>query len=242
MKNVHLLPTDKPSRVYSILGSKRIGFTSNDPFYTENFGGGTQNLNIYITSNEEIKEVDYITDGYRVWKWKDDSSLLGRKKIILTTDPELIANGVQPIDDEFLNWLVKNPSCEFVEAKFIKTPHNVFRDNDVPYGYYKIIIPQEETKQLTDLEIAIKLEDIEREEWQQETPEEAAEKQWGNVHRTGVLGFIEGANWHAERSYSKEEVRNIANWAFGFYRKNDLSDSELEDEFNRILEEKFKKK
>ena len=40
----------------------------------------------------------------------------------------------------------------------------------------------------------------------QETPGEAAEKQWGNVHRTGVLGFIEGANWQAQRMYSEEEV------------------------------------
>ena len=36
--------------------------------------------------------------------------------------------------------------------------------------------------------------------------EEAAEKQWGNVHRTGVLGFIDGAKWQEERSYSDEEV------------------------------------
>ena len=40
----------------------------------------------------------------------------------------------------------------------------------------------------------------------QETLEEAAKKQWGNVHRTGVLGFIEGAKWMEERSYSEEEV------------------------------------
>jgi hypothetical protein len=59
-------------------------------------------------------------------------------------------------------------------------------------------------KQLTDLE-------IEREEQQQETLEEAAEKQWGNVHRTGVLGFIEGAKWQAERMYSEEEVFNLLN-------------------------------
>ncbi len=39
-----------------------------------------------------------------------------------------------------------------------------------------------------------------------ETLEEAAKKQWGNVHRTGVLGFIEGAKWQAERMYSEEEV------------------------------------
>ena len=34
------------------------------------------------------------------------------KKIILTTDQDLIADGVQAIDDEFLEWFVKNPSCE----------------------------------------------------------------------------------------------------------------------------------
>jgi hypothetical protein len=42
-----------------------------------------------------------------------------------------------------------------------------------------------------------------------ETLEEVAKKQWGNVHRTGVLGFIEGAKWQAERMYSEEEVIEI---------------------------------
>jgi len=40
-----------------------------------------------------------------------------------------------------------------------------------------------------------------------ETLEQAAEKQWGNVHRTGVLGFIEGAKWQAKRSYSEEDLQ-----------------------------------
>ena len=34
-----------------------------------------------------------------------------------------------------------------------------------------------------------------------ETIEEAANREWGNIHKTGVLGFIEGANWQAERSF-----------------------------------------
>ena len=38
------------------------------------------------------------------------------KKIILTTDKELIKDGVQAIDDDFLEWFVKNPSCEEVET------------------------------------------------------------------------------------------------------------------------------
>jgi hypothetical protein len=41
----------------------------------------------------------------------------------------------------------------------------------------------------------------------QETLEEAAKKQWGNVHRTGVLGFIDGAKWQAERMYSEEDLK-----------------------------------
>jgi hypothetical protein len=44
-----------------------------------------------------------------------------------------------------------------------------------------------------------------------ETLEEAAENQWGNVHRTGVLGFIEGAKWMKERMYSEEEVLDLLN-------------------------------
>ncbi len=54
---------------------------------------------LFISSNEEIKPNDYITDGYRVWKWKDDSSLLGRKKVVMTTDKDIIAEGVQEIEE-----------------------------------------------------------------------------------------------------------------------------------------------
>jgi len=43
----------------------------------------------------------------------------------------------------------------------------------------------------------------------QETLNEVANKQWGNVHRTGVLGFLDGAKWQAERSYSEEDVIKI---------------------------------
>lgn len=43
----------------------------------------------------------------------------------------------------------------------------------------------------------------------QERLEEVAQKQWGNVHRTGVLAFIEGAKYQAKRMYSEEEVRKL---------------------------------
>jgi hypothetical protein len=70
------------------------------------------------------------------------------KKIILTTDQDLIKDGVQAIDDEFLEWFVKNPSCEEVEVVmnlcFLKVK---IKESGI-YGY-KIIIPKEEPKQET---------------------------------------------------------------------------------------------
>ena len=40
-----------------------------------------------VISDEEIKINDSITDGYRVWYWRDNCSLLGRKKVIATIAP-----------------------------------------------------------------------------------------------------------------------------------------------------------
>lgn len=35
----------------------------------------------FILTDDEIKLNDLISDGYFVWQWKDDCSLLGRKKV-----------------------------------------------------------------------------------------------------------------------------------------------------------------
>jgi hypothetical protein len=79
---------------------------------------------LFITSDEEIKE-----DTKPCWciDAKDNSinyyqgalplyNYIGYKKIILTTDQSL--DGVQAIDDEFLQWIVKNPSCDEVEVGY----------------------------------------------------------------------------------------------------------------------------
>lgn len=130
MKNIHILPTDKPSRLH--LGNS--GLVLCDLIFNSN----TINAqHIYITSDEEIKEGDwFIRDGsihkcFRVHKTdiefltSIDSVYCGSntfwskefcKKIILTTDQDLI--GVQAIDNEFLEWFVKNPSCESVEVGY----------------------------------------------------------------------------------------------------------------------------
>lgn len=168
MKNIYVLPTDKPSRLIKQTNGKlRL---SDVIFRGQVASGVTQN--IYITSNEEIKEGDWFIRLFDNIIFKanpnSDHKLYECKKIILTTDQDLIKNGVQEITDEFLEWFVKNPSCEFVEV-------TEYLDGGFSYGY-KIIIPKEEHlhkgKVLTSEEVAIKLEEIEREEREQETLEE----------------------------------------------------------------------
>jgi hypothetical protein len=146
MKNIHVLPTEKPSRL----------FKHNNAFFIEKeFYESTPRVisqNIYITSGaEDINENDYIIskDGrlvqvsYLLSKDLEDAS-----KVILTTDQDLIKDGVQAIDDEFLEWFVKNPSYEEVEFVSAKTiPALQLTGNG--HCWWKIIIPKEEPKQET---------------------------------------------------------------------------------------------
>jgi hypothetical protein len=85
----------------------------------------------------------------------DKGSLRGWRKIILTTDVDLIKDGVQTIDDEFLEWFVKNPSCENVKVELIEEIPSGFTfgmfGNDEPPTelVYKIIIPKEPKQEWT---------------------------------------------------------------------------------------------
>ena len=151
MKNVFVLPTDKPSRVYLIKSNNRLGLTSTNPEYMENFGSGTQNQHLYITSDEEIKDCFvinihtnqvYFLEGYYGVQPRT-------KKIILTTDGDLIKEGVQSIDDEFLQWYIKNPSCEEVEVEqeILKLVHNPNYVNHTPEGDGIYLTPKSENLQ-----------------------------------------------------------------------------------------------
>jgi hypothetical protein len=156
MKNIHILPTDQPSRLRFFCGRlelMRLVPKKSDIIFQH----------IYITSDEEIKEGDWFLSDFNSFPLHNIKELSERKdslgwkqedlknnlKIILTTDQLLIADGVQSIDDEFLEWFVKNPTCEFVEVKkqYI-TPLGDIVDTcyDNERLNYKIIIPQEEPK------------------------------------------------------------------------------------------------
>ena len=249
MKNIHLLPTEKPSRLYKDSEKLKLDIDSY----------GVNNQNIYITSDEEIKEGDWLKrnnpnlttqqndkiykcsflhkDGtiqpiikdLSISKWKQEFC----KKIILTTDQDLIADGVQPIDDEFLEWFIKNPSCEFVEIKLVEFEVDMgLGDECIEHSsYYKIIIPQEEPKQKT-LEEAAKI-----------------------LYPDGCDGtdrsaeiyrriFIEGAKWEQERMYS--EAIEFAEWIrikdFQTTSKNNWIGLDMKYYTTQELFEQFKKK
>jgi len=133
--------------------------------------------NIYITVNGSFARGAYVTDGIEVIKATpklvDAQGLVDRrnwKKIVLTSDPDLIADGIKHTGEEFLDWFVKNPNCDQVEAKH--TTKEYVDDQDA-YGYdvsyYKIIIPETPAKGFipdTNWEPAeeISLDDIEEQE------------------------------------------------------------------------------
>jgi len=147
MQNIHILPTDKPSRLYYY--KNNLFFTTESHFNVPSM----KYQNIYITSDEEIKDGDWMIRG------NEQPTLVTPNffwdfgvryyKIILTTDQDLIEDGVQKIDDEFLEWFVKNPSCESVEIGEGTRYEDEWIDNEDggeiyqhQYCCYKIIIPE----------------------------------------------------------------------------------------------------
>ena len=153
MKNIHVIPTDKPSRLFKFANQLHLDTIPKDYY---------KKYNIYITNSEEIKDGEYgiclnlVREGFKSHQsvFKMDSEqresmefLGGQKKaevlkVILTSEPRLIQNGVQAITDEFLEWFVKNPSCEEVEVDKGYRGVNLFN--------YKIIIPKEELHSMDD--------------------------------------------------------------------------------------------
>jgi hypothetical protein len=158
MKNIHLLPTDKPNFGRYLVFNKENTLCIWD---TELIGGQKTLTphHIYITSDEEIKEGDkWIYNIYwdkpqkmeKDWELSILNESPNTLKIILTTDVDLIKDGVQAIDDEFLEWFVNNPSCEEVEVQkkqINNKPGSSY--STITIYKYKIIIPIEEAKQKT---------------------------------------------------------------------------------------------
>jgi hypothetical protein len=244
MRNIHILPTEKPSELY--INMQGILSKSNSLLLR------LKSRHIYITSDEEIKEgvdfkdkwviseygfivkADRIENNYLIHSNGGSNFLHYYKFIILTTDQDLIKDGVQAIDDEFLEWFCKNSSCERVEVSY--EPKNFL---DTKQGWeYEIIIPKKEPKQENDYTALLQPVGT-----KQETLEEVAERIRKELvyAPVGIIpnfndGFELGAKWQQEQDkklYSEEEVLGLLLSRPGPY----LTDEEIKEWFN-----KFKKK
>ena len=130
MKNIYIIPTDKDTNLF-------IGDLSGALHFNHSIEKGNSiNQNLYITSDEVIKKgdywiyvcpingIDYGDDNNPIVKNNLNSTWFEKlhdknnyKKVILTTDSDLIQDGVQAIDDEFLEWFSsKNGNVNFVEV------------------------------------------------------------------------------------------------------------------------------
>lgn len=246
MKNIHILPTNKPSRLAFDL-DENFYLKSKEPQLFE-FQNLVQNRELYITNEEEIKESGWYEHNgviFRADDVFDDGNNPNNSnpkvtdfnhKIILTTDQDLIKDGVQAIDDEFLEWFVKNSSCEEVEVEKIKQYKGNYLDCFHTQGQcdcglkpckqifftYKIIIPKEEPKQEETLE-----------EFTKESFKSRLEEHLSVDYNDGVKL---GAKWQQERSYSEEDMRRAFCRGFGANIKTSINDAFYE------WFEQFKKK
>jgi hypothetical protein len=221
MKNIHIIPTDKPSRLFKC---RFKGHFILDPFTDLEgcFEEGFDPQNIYITSDEEIKEgVDQwyldkvLNEPYNSGGAQYSSN---QDVIILTTDQDLIKDGIQAVDDEFLEWFVKNLSCEEVEVDYgfftasgrKVDPMDILQNHSQCDWKYKIIIPKEEPKQENDYTALLKPVGT-----RQETLEEVlgssmcqfsvVENKLAKLYRNQVK-IYEAITKKQERSYSEEDM------------------------------------
>ena len=164
------------------------------------------------------------------------------KKIILTTDQDLIKEGIQEIDEEFLEWFVDNASCEKVEIKHIIKE---YVDEQDAYGYdvnyYKIIIPKppkyffrEELSRILTTEEVMENRSNAYEflNFDEEIVEVVAEKFKDlpmNISTSHAKQkAVELLKWQAEKSYSEKEVLEQLNLLYSM--KNSTVDTFTDDD------------
>jgi len=245
MKNIHILPTDNYSPLVNITG--RYGGLLLSKYYYPIKYMGDSYQNIYITSDEEIKEGEWGLDlcedlGLKYQPFKVDKATLKYanqecKKIILTTDQDIIKDGVHSIDDDCLEWFIKNPSCARVVVS--KNSHTAIEEisyegdfQNVDYNFYKIIIPKEKPKQET-LEEAARI-------WNESFDEY---DEFVKKHNTNIQNsFIAGAQWQQERSYSKKDLISFAFFYFKEEFNSVFEDPKSIEEIFILWFEQFKKK
>ena len=205
MKNVHLLQTETYPAKLQLDRDYGTLTILDEPCIVN--GQDFVGANLYITSNEEI-QIDewcfeiynrestavaprFIDENNNTWWLRqinmsvsaDDANC---KKIILTTDQNLIKDGVQALDDEFLNWFIKNQKREI---PIITTTVNNKSHYTTNIGFKVLRIKEPK----------------------QETLEEFINSQpyYGSCTTEYLEGIEVGAKWQQKSSYNEEELKSI---------------------------------
>jgi hypothetical protein len=164
MKNIHILETNQPSRLHLI--EDKLLLTTKC-----SIGVCDTEVHLYITSDEEIKEGDvvlfnnietvictYSNNGEFLFSGDLTSSsnhhFSNFKKIILTTDSTLITDGVQAIDDTFLDWLVQNPSCEFIPIITTIVSNSIIYKTNIGAESFRKEPKQETLEEVAELDLS----------------------------------------------------------------------------------------
>ena len=177
MKNLHSLPTKQPSKLHlynklflspnyqnsktinSIVEGRNIVITNDEHFGANDWvlyenPNNLRKLVVKVTTIENGK-FDYERQTLDI----REIPIKWGKKIILITDPKVIADGIQAIDDDFIEWFIKNPSCEWVEVQESSYQKKLEKPIYIGLGVYihdetihflKIIIPEEPIKPFMD--------------------------------------------------------------------------------------------
>jgi hypothetical protein len=243
MKNLFVLPTDKPSRLFL----KENTLLLNNQYTLQEVFPKGKCQNIYITSDEEIKAGDWFINtannfiSFASEEDKDLNNFSYVKKIILTDNKDLIKDGVQAIDDEFLEWFIKNLNCE--EVKIVNN-WDYNNKGFVDHSGYKIIIPKEELS--TKLHIGEVVDESYPKDFiKQETLEEAYDRIYKSIDFTefDFASFAIGAKWQQEQDknkYSEEEIIDLIQFLSMYEEFN--QEGFVSKETAKYFLEKFKNK
>jgi hypothetical protein len=230
--DVVMLSTDKSSKIWR---DAITGEFKTIPYLDKR----NLNQNLYILSNEEIKEDDWgykvnfdkSVDKNQIWKFHTKpTNKQDWKKIIVTTDSSLkvktkltthisikfLPQIPQQFIEHFINEYNKGNviSKVLVEVDMIAKYERILNEDNEPSDKF---CPDIDVNKNNEISILT--------EQKQETLEEAAKKyaeiplnriidteeRYFNSNVRDYDSFIAGANWQAERSYTREEVIEFGN-------------------------------
>jgi hypothetical protein len=228
MKNLYLVPTNKASML--IGNNKGFIIIKETDKSIHNYLDLIQAkyYNIYVTDDSELKEGWYFNNAIAVYKCviaegedhiKGLKKIYGNKprhlkKIILTTDQELIKDGIQPIDEDFLEWFVNNPTCESVEVEkdeFYSKKAFIEGKDAITYKY-KIIIPRKPKQETLEEASFRTLEEVAFRLYPRLINDPYNPIEDDNKESRDI--WIAGAKWQQaqdKNKYSEENIENIWN-------------------------------